>query len=107
MFVVCVHVQVKTEHIEEFIAATRENAGNTILESGNLRFDVLQQADDPTRFVLYEVYRDEDSSKAHKKTAHYNRWRESVEAWMAAPRKGVPYMSHFPPQQQQWKTPPA
>ncbi len=107
MFVVCVHVQVKTEHIEEFIAASRENAANTILEPGNLRFDVLQQADDPQRFVLYEVYRDEESSKAHKQTAHYARWRDAVAAWMAEPRRGVQYKSFFPPQQQQWKTPPA
>ena len=93
MFVVCVHVQVKPEHIEEFIAASRENAANTILEPGNLRFDVLQQADDPQRFILYEVYRDEEASKAHKQTAHYARWRETVETWMAQPRKGVQYKS--------------
>ena len=66
MFVAYVHVQVKPEHIEEFIAASCENAASTILEPGNLRFDVLQQADDPQRFVLYEVYRDEEASKAHK-----------------------------------------
>jgi autoinducer 2-degrading protein len=107
MFVVCVHVQVKPEHIEAFIAASRENAANTILEPGNLRFDVLQQADDPQRFVLYEVYRDEEASQAHKQTAHYGRWRETVADWMAEPRKGVPYKSWFPPKEQQWKTPPA
>ena len=106
MFVVCVHVQVKPEHIEEFIAASRENAASTILEPGNLRFDVLQQADDPQRFVLYEVYRDEEASKAHKQTAHYARWREAVETWMAQPRKGVQYKACFPPQPRQWKTPP-
>ncbi|MGA2256526.1 MAG: antibiotic biosynthesis monooxygenase [Thermoguttaceae bacterium] len=107
MFVVCVHVQVKPANTEEFIAASRENAANTIFEPGNLRFDVLQQADDPQRFVLYEVYRDEDASKAHKQTAHYARWRDTVETWMAQPRKGVQYKSFFPPQPSQWKTPPA
>ena len=106
MFVVCVHVQVKPEHIEDFIAATCENAAGTILEPGNLRFDVLQQAADPGRFMLYEVYRDEEASKAHKQTAHYARWREVVEAWMAQPRRGEPYKSYFPPRKGQWKTPP-
>jgi len=107
MFVVCVHVHVKLEHIAKFIAASGENAANTILEPGNLRFDVLQQADDPQRFILYEVYRDEDASKAHKQTPHYARWRDIVEGWMAQPRKGVQYKSCFPPQPEQWKTAPA
>ena len=107
MFVVSVHVRVKPEHIEEFITASRENAANTILEPGNLRFDVLQQADDPQQFILYEVYRDEAASTAHKQTAHYARWRDTVETWMAQPRRGVQYRSLFPPQPGQWKTPPA
>ncbi|MGO9110413.1 MAG: antibiotic biosynthesis monooxygenase [Thermoguttaceae bacterium] len=104
MFVVCVHVQVKPEHIEEFTAASCENAASTILEPGNLRFDVLQQADDPERFILYEVYCDEEASKAHKQTAHYARWREAVDTWMAQPRRGVQYKSHFPQQHGQWIT---
>ncbi len=107
MFVACVHVQVTLEHIEEFIAATGENAASTIREPGNLRFDVLQQADDPQRFILYEVYRDEEASRAHKQTAHYARWREVVEPWMAQPRKGVQYKTCFPLQPRQWKTPSA
>ncbi len=107
MFVAYVHVQVKPERIEEFIAATCENAASTIQEPGNLRFDVLQQADDPQRFALYEVYRDEEASKAHKKTAHYARWRRTVETWMAQPRRSVQYTTYFPPQPDQWKTPPA
>ena len=107
MFVVFVHVDVKPEHIAEFMAASCENAASTILEPGNLRFDVLQQADNPQRFVLYEVYRDEQASKAHKGTAHYARWRDLVETWMAQPRKGVQFESHFPVQAGQWKTPPA
>jgi (4S)-4-hydroxy-5-phosphonooxypentane-2,3-dione isomerase len=107
MFLVCVHIQVKPEHLEEFIAASRENAENAVLEPGNLRFDVLQQADDPERFVLYEVYRDEEASKAHKQTAHYARWREVVEPWMAQQRKGVQYKALFPRHPGQWKSPPA
>ena len=105
MFVVCVYVRVKSENRDSFIEATGENAGNTILEPGNLRFDVIQQADDPDRFVLYEVYRDEAASKAHKATAHYARWRQAVEPWMAEPRRGVQYTGLFPRNAAQWKTP--
>lgn len=104
MFVACVHVVVKSQNIEAFIAASRDNASHTIQEPGNLRFDVLQQADDPQRFLLYEVYRDETAAKAHKLTAHYARWRDAVETWMAQPRRGVPYDSLFPPREEQWKT---
>jgi autoinducer 2-degrading protein len=105
MYVACVQVYVKLEHVDEFKAASLENANNTILEPGNLRFDVLQQADDMQRFLLYEVYRDEAGAKAHKLTAHYARWREAVEPWMAESRRGVPYQSLFPPREDQWATP--
>jgi (4S)-4-hydroxy-5-phosphonooxypentane-2,3-dione isomerase len=102
MLVVCVHVHVKPEHCAAFVEATRINAQHTIREPGALRFDVLQQADDPNRFVLYEVYRDEAGAKAHKETAHYARWAEAVAPWMAEPRKGVRYGSLFPESAQQW-----
>ena len=102
MFVACVHVHVKPEHRAAFLDATLENARNTIREPGNLRFDVLQQADDPDRFVLYEVYRDEAGMKAHKETAHYARWAEAVGPWMAEPRKGVKYSPLFPENAAQW-----
>jgi len=105
MIVVCVHVSVKPEHREGFIEATLENAGRTIHEPGNLRFDVLQQADDPNRFVLYEVYRDEAGADAHKQTAHYAKWRDTVAAWMAEPRRGVGYSPLFPGVATQWATP--
>jgi quinol monooxygenase YgiN len=91
MYTVCVHVHVPSEHRGAFIEATLENARNTVREPGNVRFDVLQQNDDPDRFVLYEVYRDEDGMKAHKETAHYARWAAAVAPWMAEPRKGVKY----------------
>jgi len=104
MHVVCVYVHVKPEHREEFIRATLENGRGTIQEPGNLRFDILQSADDPNRFLLYEVYRDEAGMKAHKETAHYATWRATVEPWMAAPRQGVAYRSLFPKSDSQWAT---
>jgi (4S)-4-hydroxy-5-phosphonooxypentane-2,3-dione isomerase len=104
MLVVCVHVHVKPEHREAFVEASQENARNTIQEPGNLRFDVLQESDDPNRFVLYEVYRDEAATKAHKQTSHYARWAEAVAPWMAEPRKGVRYSPLFPEKAEQWAT---
>ena len=103
MYVACVYVYVKAEHRDEFIRASLENAKNTIHESGNLRFDVLQQADDPNHFVLYEVYGDEAASKAHKETSHYLRWRDTVAPWMAEPRRGVIHNSLFPETARQWR----
>jgi autoinducer 2-degrading protein len=102
MYVVCVHVHVKPEHVDSFVAATLENGRNTIREPGNLRFDILRQAEDPNRFLLYEVYRDEAGMTAHKETAHYAAWREAVEPWMAEPRQGVKYGSLFPEDPEQW-----
>jgi (4S)-4-hydroxy-5-phosphonooxypentane-2,3-dione isomerase len=91
MVVTCVHVLVTSEHIEDFIAATRINHEASIREPENLRFDVLQDPDDPSRFVLYEAYASEAGAAAHKETPHYRTWREAVAPWMAEPRKGVPY----------------
>jgi autoinducer 2-degrading protein len=102
MYVVCVHVHVKPENCRPFIAATLENARNTVREPGALRFDVLQQADDPNRFVLYEAYRDEAGAAAHKETAHYATWRDNVAPWMAEPRRGVKHNSLFPETVDQW-----
>lgn len=94
--VTIVHVQVKPENIDDFIEATRLNHGASIQESGNLRFDVLQLKEDPSRFVLYEAYQSLADAAAHKETEHYQRWRESVADWMAQPREGVPYEGLFP-----------
>ncbi|MGA2501126.1 MAG: antibiotic biosynthesis monooxygenase [Tepidisphaeraceae bacterium] len=102
MYVVCVHVHVKPEHREAFLQVSLENARGTIQEPGNLRFDVLQLAEDPNRFMLYEVYRDEAGIEAHRKTAHYARWRDAVGPWMAEPRQGVKYASLFPEDPEQW-----
>ncbi len=97
MYAVCVHVRVKSEFRDQFLAASLENARGTRQEPGNVRFDVLQQADDLDGFLLYEVYRDEEGMKAHKQTPHYAKWAEGVGPWMAEPRKGVKYTGHFVP----------
>ncbi|MBU3736394.1 MAG: antibiotic biosynthesis monooxygenase [Methylobacterium sp.] len=96
MHVMLVHVQVKPEHVAAFIRATRANHEQSIKEPGNLRFDVLQSAEDPARFVLYEAYVTEADAARHKATAHYLAWRDAVAPWMAAPRQGVRYHGLLP-----------
>jgi len=96
MLIVHVHVHVKPEFVEAFRLATRENAANSVLEPGIARFDVLQQADDPTRFVLIEVYCSAEATVAHKETAHYAAWRDAVAEMMAEPRSSVKYGNVFP-----------
>ncbi len=91
MKVTCVHVNVRPEKLSEFIEATVENHKGTRKEPGNIRFDVLQQADDPYRFMIYEVFESDDAVKAHKETVHYLKWRDTVQEWMAEPRKGIVY----------------
>ncbi len=91
MIVNCVHVSVKKEQIDNFIKATRENHKGSVKETGNLRFDVLQSKDDPSKFLLYEAFDSDESSAAHKKTTHYLKWKETVADWMEKPREGVPY----------------
>ena len=96
MYIVHVHVHVKPNQIEAFKAATLENARNSLKEPGIARFDMIQQADDPTRFVLVEVYRTADDPARHKKTVHYNRWRETIEPILAEPRTRTVYANVFP-----------
>lgn len=96
MQIVHVFVHVKTEFIEAFKAATVENARNSVNEPGIARFDVMQQPDDPTRFVLVEVYRTPEAPAQHKETAHYQTWRYTVGPMMAEPRTSVKYTSVFP-----------
>jgi autoinducer 2-degrading protein len=96
MIVVHVHVRVLSDFIEAFKQATVENARNSVLEPGIARFDVIQQVDDPTRFALVEVYRTTDASAAHKQTAHYAKWRDTVEDMMAEPRSSVKFNNVFP-----------
>jgi (4S)-4-hydroxy-5-phosphonooxypentane-2,3-dione isomerase len=96
MHVTIVHVKVKREHVDDFVEATRENHVGSVQEAGNMRFDVLQLASDPTQFVLYEAYGTAEDAVAHKQAAHYLKWREKVEPWMAEPRQGVSYNGVFP-----------
>ncbi len=95
MQIVHVHVHVKPEFVEAFKQATLENATNSVKEAGIARFDVLQQAEDPTRFILVEIYRTAEASAAHKETAHYKRWRDDVMKMMAEPRQGIKYAYIF------------
>ncbi len=96
MHVTIVNVSVKSDHINDFIEASRLNHEASIQELGNRRFDVLQSSEDPTHFILYEAYISADAAAEHKKTAHYLQWRETVADWMASPRKGIPYTGLFP-----------
>jgi quinol monooxygenase YgiN len=96
MQVVHVFVQVKPDQVDAFAAATMDNARHSVQEPGVARFDVIQQEDDPTRFVLVEVYRTPDAPARHKETAHYQRWRDAVAPMMAVPRQSVKYASLFP-----------
>jgi quinol monooxygenase YgiN len=96
MLIVHVHVQVKPEHVDAFKAATLANARESVREAGVARFDVVQQADDATRFVLVEVYRNASAPAAHKETAHYALWRDTVAPMMASPRTSVKFANVFP-----------
>jgi quinol monooxygenase YgiN len=96
MLVVHVFVSVKPEQVEAFKAATVDNASNSVKEPGCARFDVVQQEDDPTKFVLVEFYRDAAAPERHKETVHYQRWRDAVAPMMAEPRKSIKYENIFP-----------
>ena len=96
MFIVHVFAHVKPDQIESFKTATLENARNSVQEPGIARFDVLQQQDDTSRFVLVEVYRTKDDPVKHKETAHYQKWRDTVADIMAEPRSSIKYANVFP-----------
>jgi (4S)-4-hydroxy-5-phosphonooxypentane-2,3-dione isomerase len=96
MIVTTVMVHVKKEHIDDFLRETIKNHQESIKETGNRRFDVLQSPEDPTMFMLYEAYDSQESAAAHKKTAHYAQWKDMVADWMAEPRKGIPYKGIMP-----------
>lgn len=104
MIVNLVHVWVKENYLDAFVEATVVNHQNTILEPGNLRFDVLRDAEDPAKFVLYEAFKDEQAVADHKATAHYVKWRDTVTEWMAQPRKGIKHISIVPDDEKQWLT---
>ena len=96
MLIVHVFVHVTPESVDAFRAATIENARNSVKEPGVVRFDVIQQGDDPTRFVLVEIYRTNDDPARHKETEHYAIWRDTVASMMAEPRRSVKYHEFFP-----------
>jgi quinol monooxygenase YgiN len=96
MLTLVVHILIKAEHVEDFRQATIENARNSLQEPGVVQFDVLQQSDDPTRFVLYEVYRDTAATVAHKETAHYRAWAAKVDHMFAEPRTRALYNKVYP-----------
>jgi len=96
MHITLVHVRVRPEDVDAFIAATRANHEASVTEPGNRRFDVLQAPDDPERFILYEAYAAAADAAAHKETAHYLAWREAVAGMMAEPRRGEPMNGLFP-----------
>jgi autoinducer 2-degrading protein len=99
MLVVHVHVQIKPESVEAFKAATLANARESVKEPGIARFDIVQQQDDPTRFVFVEVYRSAQAPAAHKETKHYTIWRDAVAQMMAEPRSSVKFSNVFPDDQ--------
>jgi (4S)-4-hydroxy-5-phosphonooxypentane-2,3-dione isomerase len=103
MIVTIVDVRVKPENIDQFIKATIENHNRSIQEPGNLRFDILQHKDNTAAFSLYEAYESDEASAAHKLTAHYLAWRETVEPWMAEPRKGIAHTIIAPADKTAWK----
>lgn len=96
MLIVHVHIQVNPDQVEAFKAACIENSRNSLQEPGIARFDVLQQQDDPTRFLLVEVYRTAEAPAAHKQTAHYQQWAETVAGMMAVPRFSVKFDRVYP-----------
>ena len=99
MVILHVYIHVKPEHLDEFIAATLVNAENSRKEPGVARFDIIRQEDDPTRFVLCEVYRNTAAVDRHRETAHYNEWVGKAPAWMVEPRTRTRYVSVSPADQ--------
>jgi autoinducer 2-degrading protein len=102
MIVNVVTVYVHPEHIEAFIAATKANHQGSRTEPGNYRFDFLQSAEDPSRFLLYEAFASQEAVDAHRQTGHYLAWRAQVEPWMAKPREGRPHRVIAPSDLSAW-----
>jgi autoinducer 2-degrading protein len=102
MIVTVVNIVVKPDCIDQFVEATIENHQHSIKEKGNLRFDVLQHRDNPVTFTLYEAYESDEAAAAHKNTAHYLKWRDAVEPWMAKPRQGFAHNVVAPLEKSAW-----
>ncbi|MDB4882910.1 MAG: Antibiotic biosynthesis monooxygenase [Gemmatimonadetes bacterium] len=105
MLIVHVFIHVRPESVHAFSAATLDNARNSVDEPGIVRFDLVQQDDDPTRFLLIEIYRTAADPARHKETSHYAIWRDTVEPMMAEPRRSVKYHALFPEQTSAWERP--
>lgn len=99
MFIVHVFAHVKPDQVEAFRTATLENAHKSVQEPGIARFDVIQQKNDPARFVLVEIYRTAEDPAKHKETTHYQKWRDTVADMMAEPRTSIKYNNVFPDEQ--------
>jgi autoinducer 2-degrading protein len=102
MIVTSVTVYVRPENINDFIEATIKNHEGSVKEPGNMRFDLLQSKDDPSRFMLYEAYETEEAAATHKNTEHYLTWKNAVANWMARPREGVAHRVICPEERSKW-----
>lgn len=102
MVVTCVQIRVRPESVDAFIEASVENHKQSVKEPGNLRFDFVRQADDPSRFMIYEAYESEAAVAAHKETPHYLKWRDTVKDMMAEPRYGIKYDIIEPKDRSEW-----
>jgi (4S)-4-hydroxy-5-phosphonooxypentane-2,3-dione isomerase len=102
MIVSCVYVNVMPDAVNNFIEATTENHLESVKEPGNLRFDLIQQSDDPCRFMIYEAYESDEAAANHKTTVHYAKWRDSVAGFMAEPRRGVKHNIIQPNDRNKW-----
>ena len=102
MVVTCVHIHVRPEAVDAFIEASVENHKQSVKEPGNLRFDFVRQADDPSRFMMYEAYESDTEVAAHKETPHYLKWRDTVKDMMAEPRYGIKYYIIEPKDKSEW-----
>jgi autoinducer 2-degrading protein len=104
MLITIVDISVKPEHVEDFLRASIDNATASLAEPGVVRFDVLQDPDDPTHAVLIEVYVDADGPVAHRQTEHYATWRDIAEPMMARPRTRQLFTPVFPAQERDWRS---
>ena len=102
MYIVQVYVKVKKNDLNPFISATHENAVNSLHEDGIVRFDVLQDIERPQKFLLTEVYKDEEAPSKHKNTPHHKKWKETVAGMMAEPRRSVKYQNIYPDKNINW-----
>ena len=102
MIVTFVHIWVKKPYIQDFIEVSYENHKHSVNEPGNLRFDILQDAENPGKFTFYEAYESEEAVTAHKKTEHYQKWKDVVAGWMEQPRQGIRHNILFPGERSAW-----